>query len=103
MANAKSLLEKLPGFFTVDEACDLAPDNAFTIVFADLMEVGQGAQAEDKPVLAFAETKKRLVLNKGRGNQLATLFGDDDLVGKVIRLTVEKIQGTVQIVVVSPE
>lgn len=103
MANATTLSQKLPGFFTVDEARELSPDNAFTITFADLAEVGQGAKMEEKPVLSFTETKKRLVLNKSRCNQLGILFGADDLVGKSIRLTVENIQGREQIVVVAPE
>ena len=103
MANAKSLAEQLPGYFTVDEACELAEDNSFTITSAGIKEVGQGAKAEDKPVLGFAETKKQLVLNKSRCNQLTSLFSDDDLIGKVICLSVAEIMGRKQIVVTSPE
>lgn len=103
MANASALSKKLPGFLTVDEACELPEDNSFTIIFADVAPVGQGAQAEDKPVLGFADTKKALVLNKARCNQLTSLFGDDDLVGQRIRLMVDTLQGIRQIVIISPE
>jgi len=103
MANASSLAQQLPGFFTVAEASELPSDNSFTITFAEVVEVGQGAKAEDKPVIGFSETKKRLVLNKGRCNQLTALFGADDLVGKKVRLAVDTIMSREQIVVVSPE
>lgn len=103
MANAKLLAAQLPGFFTVAEAGELPENNTFTINFAEQAEVGQGPKAEDKPVLGFTETKKRLVLNKGRCQQLAALFGDEELIGKVIRLTVQSLQSREQIVIVSAE
>lgn len=103
MATAKFLTSKLPGFFTVAEAHELPEDNLFTITFSGLAMVGQGAKAEEKPVLSFAESKKSLVLNKSRCKQLAALFGDGDLDGQVIRLGVEAIDGREQITVTSPE
>ena len=99
--NAGFFSAQLPGYFTVDEARELAEDNVFTITIANIREVVQGAKAEDKPVLSFA--KKSLVLNKSRCNQLGILFGKDALVGKQIRLSVEAIMGRDQITVVSPE
>jgi hypothetical protein len=103
MATAKSLASKLPGFFTVDEARELSDDNKFVITFADVIEIGQGAKAEEKPVLGFADTRKQLVLNKSRCEQLGVLFGAENLIGKSIRLKVVNIQGREQIAVVSPE
>lgn len=101
--NASEMSQQLPGYFTVAEASSLTDDNSFTVTFAGMQEVGQGQNAEDKPVLSFAESKKQLVLNKGRCAQLTALFGDDPLVGKTIKLTVENINGREQIVVAAPE
>ncbi len=103
MANAASLAQQLPGFFTVAEAHELPEDNAFTIASAGMQEVGQGAKAEDKPVLKFTSTKKALVLNKSRCNQLTSLFGADDLIGKVIRLGVDNLMSREQIVILAVE
>lgn len=103
MPNAAELSKSLGGFFTVDEAKTLDADNVYTINFGEVIEVGQGAKAEDKPVIGFKETKKRLVLSKGRCNQLTALFGKDDVVGKKVRLMVDTIQSREQIVIVSPE
>ena len=97
--NAGQLLKGLPGFFTVAEATTLDEGEIFTITGADMEEVGQGAKAEDKPVLSFAQTKKKLVLNKGRCTQLTDLFGNDELVGKNISLAVENIGGREQIII----
>lgn len=81
-----------------------AGDNTtFNIVFAGTEKVGQGTQAEDKPVLKFRETPKGLVLNKTRANALASLFGEDDLVGKRIALGVEIINGINQVIVTAPQ
>ena len=100
MTSAADLAKHVGGFFTVAEAADLPADNVFTVVKAGLKEVGQGSKAEEKPVLEFLETKKALVLNKGRCKDLATLFGDDDLKGKRIRLFTE---GGDPISIISPE
>jgi hypothetical protein len=103
MANAAGLSSLVPGYFTVDEATALPSDNKFVIVFAGQVTVGQGEKAEEKPALGFAATKKKLILNKGRCQQLAALFGDKDLEGETIRLSVESISGRPQIVVVAAE
>jgi len=103
MANARALASSLPGYFTVDEATSLPADNAYVINFADQVTVGQGEKAEEKPALGFVDTKKKLILNKGRCQQLTALFGDDDLLGKTIRLKVEAIQGRPQIVITGIE
>jgi len=99
MANARQLAGSLPGYFTVDEASTLPEDNSFVITFAGEVTVGQGEKAEDKPALGFADSRKKLILNKGRCQQLTALFGDDDLQGKRIRLAVETLQGRPQIVI----
>lgn len=39
--------------------------------------VGQGKNAEDKPVLYFEETEKSLVLNKTNANAISQLYGPD--------------------------
>ena len=98
--NVKDLKKGLGGYFTVAEALSLEEGDTFTIISADMEEVGQGASADDKPVLGFSETKKKLVLNKGRLNQLDGLFGETpSLVGKVIALGVEKFNNREQIVI----
>ena len=101
--NAEALASALPGFFTVADASDLPEDNQFTISSAGLEEVGQGPKAEEKPVLSFAACPKKLVLNKARCQQLAALFGKDDLVGKNIRLTTATLAGINQVVIVSSD
>ncbi len=106
MASVKDLLDQIPGYFTVEEVKELAGSgsNTFRIVASGVEMVGQGSSAEEKPVLQFADTKKKLVLNKGRGNALASLFGlSSDPAGESIRLEVEEIKGRNQVVILAAE
>jgi hypothetical protein len=57
-----------------EEGKDLGPITV-TIKSAAVESVGQGDKAEDKPVLTFVETRKKLVLNKTRLGQLAEVVG----------------------------
>jgi len=58
-----------------------------TITDAKIESVGQGDKAEDVPVLTFKETRKKLVLNKTRANQLAEVIGETtDPIGQRLRV-----------------
>jgi len=55
----------------------------------EIEELGQGADAEDKPVAYFKETKKGLVLNKTNWAQIAKVLNaddSDDWIGRKIAL-----------------
>jgi len=57
------------------------PEEGQLIVTFDRVEVetlGQGADAEDKPVAYFRETKKGLVINKTNWIQFAKILDSDD-------------------------
>jgi hypothetical protein len=50
--------------------------------------IGQGADAEKKPVAWFESEPRGLILNKTNANSLKAMFGDetDDWVGRTIRI-----------------
>ncbi|MEE8522178.1 MAG: hypothetical protein V3S83_12530 [Gemmatimonadota bacterium] len=99
-SNVRELFKMLKGFFTIPEVQTLDEDAVFTITWAGEMKVGQAE--EEKPVLRFAETKKGLVLSKGRVSQLGVLFGaTGSLLGKQIKLDTEVIAGKEQVVILS--
>lgn len=57
------------------------PEEGQLVVTIDEVKVerlGQGNDAEDKPVAYFKETKKGLVLNKTNWTQIAKVLGADD-------------------------
>lgn len=60
----------------------------FTIANVQMETLGQGQDADDKPVVYFEESEKGLVLNKTNGNTLVSLYGDDsdDWTGKRVNL-----------------
>lgn len=90
------MAERIPGYFTVDQARDFK--TPLTISFAGMDAVGRNK--EEKPVLGFDGLALKLVLSKGRNQQLSALFGaDSSLIGKQICLAVEEIDGREQIVV----
>ena len=93
MSTIASLKSALPGFFSYEEIKASGPVT-LTIRAAGIEKVGQGDRQEEKPVLSFAESKKKLVLNKTRCDMLAQIFGGtSDPVGKRITLR----EGTVKI------
>ena len=63
-------------------------DLALTIKSVAFETVGQGEDAETKPIIYFAETDKGLVLNKTNANAIAHLYGPetDAWTGKRISL-----------------
>lgn len=84
MATPQQLLAGLSGYMSYDSMKDLDP-MIVTIKSSQVESVGQGDKAEDKPVLAFVETRKKLVLNKTRLQQLAEVVGPtEDPVGHKI-------------------
>jgi hypothetical protein len=48
-----------------------------TIKGYSIEEIGQGADKDTKPVLAFRQTAKKLVLNRTNANAIAEVYGDD--------------------------
>lgn len=43
----------------------------------EMGEVGQGKEAETKPIMSFKGQEKKLVLNKTNGSAIAYLYGED--------------------------
>lgn len=78
-------------FFNVTDVSAFGPDGQNLTIKALAIEP-VGENREEKPVLRFNETRKALVLSKGRVDQLSQLFGDesgpDKLVGKVVNVYV---------------
>lgn len=55
----------------------------------EIRTLGQGSDAQQKPVILFAGTDKGLVLNKTNGRMIAVLLGSDDTddwIGKEVGL-----------------
>lgn len=66
-----------------------------TITEVEIKEVGQGKDADTKPVISFKEVEKALVANKTNCNTIAKLTGSDDTddwVGHKIRLIAMEVQ-----------
>ena len=104
MGTVGDLVSKIPGYFTVAEVTELEKSgkNTFKIKDATSEMVGQGTAAEEKPVIMFEGTMKKLVLNKARGNQLVTLFGigaDLKELRPEVILKVQEIQSRNQVVI----
>jgi len=85
MATATELSGALPGYFKIDDLKG-QPPVTYTIAFSGSKPVGK--EQEDKPILEFAETRKALVLNATRCRQLGGIFGDADLRGQKVSLSV---------------
>ena len=83
MANASSMRNSLGGFFKL---ADFAGGKSLNLTISLTKEEEVGEDKEQKPVLGFAETRKKLVLNATRVQQLEDLFGEADLIGKRIKL-----------------
>ena len=79
------------------KAGDDVPDEGqlvLTIRDVTLETVGQGKDAQDKPIVYFRESDKGLVCNKTNAKTLAKLLGDDtdDWAGRRIALFVTEVQ-----------
>lgn len=63
-------------------------DLTLTIKSVEQEEVGQGEDAEQKPIVHFQEVEKGMVLNKTNANTISSLYGPetDGWVGKKISL-----------------
>lgn len=87
MATAQDAINLIPGFFKTGDIKDGGP---LELTIRDLVieELrGDGDSKEDKPVLTFQETKKKLVINTTRAQQLGSIFGpNEDLSGKRVLL-----------------
>jgi len=61
------------------KAADLGgEDVTYTIESCEVEMVGNGDDAEDKPVLRFKECQQALVLNKTNTVTIAEMYGDND-------------------------
>lgn len=77
------------------KAEDVGEDGTtFTIVNVKLDTVGQGADSEQKPIVMFRETDKKLVLNKTNAGVIAEQHGDDtdDWTGKKVTLVAREVE-----------
>lgn len=87
----KTLASQMGSYFNVADVSALGPDGQNLTIKALAIEP-VGENREEKPTLRFVETRKALVLSKGRVDQLSQLFGDDSgtdkLPGKVVNLYV---------------
>jgi len=99
MTKASEILGDLGGYFNNDEMALLCDEDKanFTITRYKLETLGR--DKDEKPVIYFSESKKGLILNKGRAQQLAAITGKSDVEGYKIRCTVEKLDGIKQIVI----
>jgi hypothetical protein len=63
------------------QADEVAPECVLTIKDVVVETVGQGQQAEQKPVVYFFETPKGLVLNKTNASNITVITGTDETDG----------------------
>lgn len=56
---------------------EIKGDTTFTIDHIEMETLGQGKDAEEKPVVYFTEVDRGLALNKTNANTIASLYGDD--------------------------
>jgi hypothetical protein len=70
------------------KAAELTGDVTYTIKGVEVETLGQGKDAEDKPVVYFNESDKGLVLNKTNAATIGEMYGDEtnNWIGK--RITV---------------
>jgi len=61
------------------KASDLRGDTVVTIDRVEMEIVGQGRQAEKKPVVYFRQHDKGLVLNKTNANTIAKIAGSEEM------------------------
>ena len=81
---------RVPGTYLKKEDLDQKNDTILTITGGDMEEIGQ--EKEVRPVLTFAETEQKLVLNKTNISRIYSahaLTDTDELKGKQIALYVD--------------
>lgn len=93
MPSAYDIDKYLGGYFSLK---DFAEDQEMVLTITGLKLEEVGERKDSKPVLSFAETTKKLVMNKTRNKLLKGLFGTSDVVGKQISVTrgVESVNGS---------
>jgi hypothetical protein len=76
------------------KADDLEGENVtFTIQDAEVVNMGQDGQVDEKIVLTFLMQDKKMVLNKTNATTIAKLYGDDtdDWIGKRVTIGVREV------------
>jgi len=75
------------------KADDIPEETGLYLTIEDFSVEEIGPDREEKLLLEFQETEKRLVVNITNGRTLGTLFGKDanDWIGKRIKLTTEAV------------
>jgi hypothetical protein len=70
------------------KASELEGDTTYTVSHIEMETLGDGADADTKPIVYFNETEKGLVLNKTNANTITGLYGPetDAWVGKPVTL-----------------
>jgi hypothetical protein len=89
MPSANDVALNAPGYFNRKHVSGEDGGLVLTIKTVAYEEIG--SSKEEKQVVGFVEKPKKLVLNGVRRNQLIDLFGDDELVGKKVRLYVDTV------------
>ena len=76
------------------KASDFEQDTVYTIKGVAMESIGQGRDAEDKPILHFEETDLGLVLNRTNANTISGLYGveTEGWKGKKVTLFATEVQ-----------
>jgi len=100
MTSAAELRGMLGGYLNNQAASDLVKSGMDTLTISRVSEemVGFDKDAKEKPVVYFNEIKQAVVVNGSRADQLCSLFPDGKIEGNRVRLTVERLKGSEQIV-----
>lgn len=88
------------GFLNNQAAAELIAGGRDTFTIVKVVEelVGIGKEAKEKPVVYFAEIKQGVVVNGSRADQICALFPDGKIEGNRVRLTVDRLKGSEQII-----
>lgn len=76
------------------KAEDVIEDTTYTIARVEIETLGQGRDAEEKPIVYFNEVDKGLALNKTNSGIIAKLYGDDtdDWTNRAVTLYATEVQ-----------
>lgn len=91
MPSANEIARNAPGYFNRSHISG-APDGRLELKIKDIRFEEVGSSKEEKQVLVFSDSPRKLVLNGTRRNQLIDLFGDEDVVGKKVTLYVDTVR-----------
>ena len=93
----------LGGFFNTETVDNLNDADRVLTIARYVADQKVGQDGDEKPVLYFSETKKGLILSKGRVQQLGALFGEEDITNQKIQLGCKALRGIYQICIEGTE